>query len=94
MCFAKNISFKARNINTIQNYMVKTSKNFSQTVNIIIVDWEKYGFIMRQFKKQQELEKFEKEKIVNPMNDWEKAKIVNPMNEKSKADMRTKKVKA
>ena len=49
---------------------------------------------MRQFQKQQELEKLEKAKIVNPMNDWEKAKIVNPMNEKSKADMRTKKVKA
>ena len=92
MCFAKNISFKARNINTIQNYMVKTSKNFSQTVNMIIEEWDKYGFIMRQFQKQQELEKLEKAKIVNPMNAWNE--VIRKNDEIQKKDMRTKKVKA
>lgn len=64
--FGKNISLKASNIEIIQGFMNKTKKNFSQTVNIIIKQWDDYSIFMLKYKRdretQKELDRFEEMK--------------------------------
>ena len=37
----KNVTFTLENIALVRDYMNKTRKNFSQTVNIMLQDWDK-----------------------------------------------------
>lgn len=53
MCFGKNVSFKASNIQIVQEYMNKTKKNFSQTVNIILQEWDTFSIIIMKWKQEQ-----------------------------------------
>lgn len=66
MCFGKNVSFKASNIQIVQEYMNKTKKNFSQTVNVILQEWDKFSIIIMKWKQDAEtkdqLEKFDQMK--------------------------------
>lgn len=60
--FGKNVSLRQENIYTVQGFMNKTKKNFSQTLNIIIEEWDKFSIIVQQIKDKQKQQEIEKEK--------------------------------
>jgi len=66
--FGKNVSFKAANIEIIQGFQHKTRKNFSQTLNIIIEQWDKFSIEIQKFQ--------EKLKIEKQVKDIKKAKVI------------------
>lgn len=57
--FSKNITLKGKNIENITEYMYKTRKNFSATVNIIIEEWDEYSILIQNLKIEQEAKKIE-----------------------------------
>jgi len=75
MSVGKNCSFKAKNFNIVVNYMNKTKRSFSETINIILEEWNKYGIVMRQYQKQEELKQMEAAKTINPMDDRSKMDV-------------------
>lgn len=40
--FSKNVTLKGSSINAVQTHMVRSNRNFSATLNLIIGDWVKY----------------------------------------------------
>ena len=55
--------------------MNKTKRSFSETINIILEEWNKYGIVMRQYQKQEELKQMEAAKTINPMDDRSKMDV-------------------
>jgi len=55
MKFSKNVTLKGQNIQTIQEYMFKTRKNFSATLNIIIEQWDKLSLQLIEIERAQKL---------------------------------------
>lgn len=66
ICFGKNVSLKAGNIQVIQGFQHKTKKNFSATLNIIVEQWDKFSIIIAKYQREhetkQELKKFDQMK--------------------------------
>lgn len=69
--FGKNISMKQTNFLIVQGYMNKTRKNFSQTVNKIIEEWDKFSIMIEKYKRQQL-----KDQTTEYGNDLKSAKVV------------------
>jgi len=53
MVVGKNVTLKIENIYTIQNYQYKTRRNFSQTLNIIVEEWDKFSIMIDEIKARQ-----------------------------------------
>ena len=66
ICFGKNVSLKASNIQVIQGFQHKTKKNFSATMNLIIEQWDKFSLIIAKYEYDQEtkanLDQFDKQR--------------------------------
>ena len=52
-CFGKNVSLKLETVRIIQGFMNKTKKNFSQTVNIMIEQWDEFSIVIQEWKRQE-----------------------------------------
>ena len=70
-CFGKNVSLKAGNVQIVQGYMNKTRRNFSQTLNIIIEQWDKFSVIIMKYERDKETKKELKE-----LDDMQKAEVI------------------
>ncbi|MCP4555946.1 MAG: hypothetical protein GY836_11030 [Herbaspirillum sp.] len=57
--FSKNVTLKGKNIDNITDYMYKTRKNFSATLNIIIEQWDMYSIQIEKLKIQSEANQIE-----------------------------------
>ncbi len=65
--FSKNVTLKGKNIDNITDYMYKTRKNFSATLNIIIEQWDMYSIQIEKLKIQSEanqIEQLAKAKVI------------------------------
>ena len=79
--YGKSVSLSMQNIDIIEGYQKKTRKNFSQTLNIVLQEWDKFSIMIMRLKQQQQVE------------NMKKAEIINPMEDKSKIEMKKGKVK-
>ena len=75
MSLSKNISFRARNVQLVINHMNKTKRNFSQTLNIILDEWDKFSLIIQKWNEQQHIDNIKQAKIINPMDERSKMKV-------------------
>jgi len=73
ICFGKNVSLKIKNIEIVQGFMHKTRRNFSQTVNIIIEQWDGYSLAMQKIQEdlsvQQKLDEIKKAEVIDPVKE-------------------------
>ena len=51
----KNVGLKLRNLVLIQQYMFKTKRNFSKTLNIIIEEWDRFSLEIEKMKREMEV---------------------------------------
>lgn len=51
----KNVGLKLQNLVLVQQYMFKTRRNFSKTLNIIIEEWDKFSIDIEKLKRQMEV---------------------------------------
>ena len=56
ICFGKNVSLKIKNIEVVQGFMHKTRRNFSQTMNIIIEQWDNYSVALQKLQEEQDVQ--------------------------------------
>ena len=56
MRVGKNVTLEIDNIHTVMNYTYKTRRNFSQTLNIIIEEWDKFSILIEKLKQKQKQE--------------------------------------
>jgi hypothetical protein len=54
MIVGKNVSLKLSNLTLIQDYMNKTRKGFSKTLNIMLKEWDKYSLQIQELERRQE----------------------------------------
>ena len=70
--FGKNVSLSMKNIEMINDYMQKTRKGFSKTLNLILKEWEKYRDIANYLAEEEEKAVgktyYPKDKVVNNEN--------------------------
>jgi hypothetical protein len=60
----KNITLKLSNLGVIAQYQNRTKKNFSQTLNIIIEEWDKYSLEVQKLKEKMHLETLRTAKVL------------------------------
>jgi len=71
MKFSKNVTLQGQNIELVQQYMYKTRKNFSATLNIIIGEWDKFSIQIEAIKRAQQ-----EQQDINILKQAAKAKVV------------------
>lgn len=64
MIVGKNVSLKIENLEVVIGYTNKTRKNFSQTLNIIIEEWDKYSLLIQKIKDQEYLKNLQKAEVI------------------------------
>ena len=55
----KNCGFKMQNMILVQQYMHKTKRSFSKTLNIILEEWDRYSLEIAKLKRQAENQKMD-----------------------------------
>ena len=55
----KNVGLKLQNLVLVQQYMFKTKRNFSKTLNIIIEEWDKFSIEIERLKRETDLKKLD-----------------------------------
>ncbi|GAH59263.1 unnamed protein product [marine sediment metagenome] len=53
----RNATFKLGNLELIQDFMYKTKKNFSVTLNVIIEQWDEFSIAIEKARRDQETQK-------------------------------------
>ena len=71
MHLGKNVTLEIETIHIIEGYQHKTRQNFSQTLNEIVKQWDKFSLEIEKYKKQQETKQGLKH-----FDDLKKAKVV------------------
>lgn len=56
-CVGKNVSLKLENLILIKNYQNRTNKGFSQTLNKMLEEWDKYSLEILKLKESEERER-------------------------------------
>jgi len=64
MCVGKNVGLKLRNVLLIQQYMNKTKRNFSKTLNIIIEEWDHFSLELEKLRRQAEFQQVKVAKVI------------------------------
>ena len=59
--FGVSVSLTNEAIAIINGYMHKTRRNFSQTLNIIVQEWDNFSIAIEKYKRKQEAETFTKD---------------------------------
>ena len=62
--YSRNITLKARNIETIEGYMNKSRRNFSQTINIIIEQWDRFSIEMLRMQRTEKVKGLTEAKVI------------------------------
>lgn len=57
LSLGKNVSLLQSNIYLIQEYMLKTRKGFSKTLNVILKEWDKYSIEIQKLRDREEEER-------------------------------------
>lgn len=65
ICFGKNVSLKAGNIQVIQGFQHKTQKNFSATLNIIIEQWDKMSVQIAKYERDLHMENLKQAEVIH-----------------------------
>ena len=55
----KNVGFKLQNLLLVQQYMNKTKRSFSKTLNIILEEWDRFSLEIEKMKHAIENEKID-----------------------------------
>lgn len=67
--FGRNVSLSLENINMIDGYMQRTRKGFSATLNLILMEWNKYKDLADYLNEEEEKvvskKYYPQEKVVN-----------------------------
>lgn len=79
--FGKNVSLKASTIETISGFMNKTKKNFSETLNIIIRQWDEFSVMIMKMQQDQD-----SQKNLKHFDEIKKAKAIDQVKGKVRID--------
>lgn len=79
--FGKNVSLKAGTIEIISGFMNKTKKNFSETLNIIVRQWDEFSVMFMKMKQDSEIQK-----EIGHFDEIKEAKAIDVVKEKITID--------
>jgi hypothetical protein len=64
MCVGKNVTLQLDNIQIVQGYMNRTRRNFSQTLNIIISEWDNFSIEINKIRANLQSDELKKAEVV------------------------------
>jgi len=64
MKISKNVTLTFNNLENVMLFQDRTHRNFSQTLNIIIEQWEKFRVIIEKLEAQEHLDKMQKAEVI------------------------------
>lgn len=60
----KNVTLTLQNLENIMLYQHKTRKNFSQTLNIMLGEWDKFSIMIQKMQREQDIENLQKAEVI------------------------------
>lgn len=61
LSLGKNVSLLQSNIYLVQDYMQKTKRGFSKTLNIMLQEWDKYSLEVQKLRDKERASRFDQQ---------------------------------